>query len=57
MTQQPNAPKPGDTSAVFDPDALVSEIDRLLASDAGGNEEAALLEQAHQMINDALEGR
>jgi hypothetical protein len=38
-------------------DALVSEVDRLLASDADGNDEAALLEQAHRMINNALEGR
>lgn len=44
-------------TASFDPEELASGVDELLASDAEGTEEAALLEQAHRLINDALEGR
>ncbi|HIW90272.1 MAG TPA: hypothetical protein H9870_01180 [Candidatus Corynebacterium avicola] len=49
-----NANNAGNGTNVED---LVAEVDRLLASDAEGNDEAALLEQAHRLINDALEGR
>ena len=49
------SPTPG--TGVFDADTLVTEVDALLASDAEGTEEAGLLEQAHRLINDALEGR
>ena len=50
-----SAPTPG--GGQFDPETLVSEVDALLASDAAGQEEAVLLEQAHRAIADALEGR
>lgn len=40
----------------FDADALVSEVDALLSSDAEGAEEAELLERAHRVIADALDG-
>lgn len=49
------APRPGD-GVPSDPDGLVAQVDALLATDAGGAEEAALLEQAHRLIADALEG-
>ncbi|MGV0869621.1 hypothetical protein [Corynebacterium kalidii] len=49
------AATPGD--GAFDADALVARVDALLASDATGPEEAELLEQAHHLINDAMEGR
>ncbi len=56
---------PGDLAAqaaapgegTFDADTLVARVDELLASDAEGSEEADLLEQAHRLINDAMEGR
>ncbi|MDN5683089.1 hypothetical protein [Corynebacterium glyciniphilum] len=43
--------------AAFDPEALVTRVDALLSSDAEGNDEAELLEKAHRLINDAMEGR
>jgi hypothetical protein len=49
------AATPGE--GTFDADALVARVDALLASDAEGAEEAELLEQAHHLINDAMEGR
>lgn len=49
-----STPVPGAPTNV---DELVAEVDRLLSSDAEGNDEAVLLEQAHRLINDALEGR
>jgi hypothetical protein len=32
-------------------------VDALLSSDVEGNDEAELLEKAHRLINDAMEGR
>lgn len=53
-----SGPTPGSVAGpAFDADALVSGVDALLSSDAEGAEEAALLEQAHRLINDAMEGR
>ncbi|WP_297007888.1 hypothetical protein [uncultured Corynebacterium sp.] len=49
-----SAPVPGPDR--FDPDALVREVDALLASDAEGAEEAEVLERAHRVIADALDG-
>ncbi len=43
--------------AAFDPEALVARVDALLSSDVEGNDEAELLEKAHRLINDAMEGR
>lgn len=49
---------PGDSGhSAFDPDALVARVDALLSSDVEGNDEAELLEKAHRLINDAMEGR
>ncbi|AHW64287.1 hypothetical protein [Corynebacterium glyciniphilum] len=43
--------------AVFDADSLIAQVDALLSSDTEGNDEAELLERAHRLINDAMEGR
>lgn len=50
-----SAPLPGPDR--FDADALVAEVDALLSSEAEGAEEAELLERAHRVIADALDGR
>lgn len=50
-------PRPGDAGASFDVSEFTARIDALLASDVEGEEEARLLEDAHRIINDALEGR
>jgi hypothetical protein len=50
-------PRPGTPGGSFDAAAFTARIDALLASDATGDEEARLLEDAHRIINDALEGR
>ncbi|WP_312801860.1 hypothetical protein [Corynebacterium variabile] len=50
-----SAPMPG--SDRFDADALVAEVDALLSSEAEGVEEADLLERAHRVIADALDGQ
>ncbi|AWT26302.1 MULTISPECIES: hypothetical protein [Corynebacterium] len=48
-------PLPGEGQ--FDAEALTAEVDALLASDATGAQEAELLEKAHRIIADALEGQ
>ena len=50
-------PGPGPSGREFDAAALTEQIDGLLSSDATGEDEARLLEEAHRIINDALEGR
>lgn len=50
-----SGPTPG--GGTVDAAPLVAEVDALLASDAVGAEEAELLENAHRIIADALEGR
>lgn len=56
-----NAPTPGDgpsgTFGTADAESLVAAVDALLSSDAVGTAEAELLENAHRVIADALEGR
>ncbi|MEJ6548564.1 hypothetical protein PQI66_03280 [Corynebacterium sp. USCH3] len=50
--------RPGEQGAgAFDAESLVAQVDALLASDADGVDEAALLEDAHHLINTAMEGR
>lgn len=53
------AMKPGDHpgAPAFDAGVLVAGVDELLAADAEGVEEAAMLEEAHRLITDAMEGR
>ncbi|WP_221622766.1 hypothetical protein, partial [Corynebacterium bovis] len=53
----PTGPVPGPTTGPVDTGALRERIDALLASDCTGQEEAELLEEAHRLVNDALEGR
>lgn len=48
-------PVPGPDT--FDAESLTADLDSLLATVADGQEEAELLEQAHRLITDALEGR
>lgn len=54
------APVPGRggpvPSADFDAARLVAEVDALLSSPVDGADEVALLEEAHRLISDALEG-
>lgn len=54
MTGPLPGPPPGPDR--FNADGLVAEVDALLSSDVEGAEEAELLERAHRLIADALDG-
>lgn len=50
-----STPVPGE--GTFDTDRLVAAVDDLLSTDAEGTDEAELLENAHRMVADALDGK
>ena len=56
MTQvtHPSAPHPSPQSPETTARQLAEQVDELLARDVTGAEEAAILEQAQELVNDAL---
>ena len=50
----PSAPHPSAQSPEITARRLAEQVDELLARDVTGAEEAAILEQAQELVNDAL---
>lgn len=50
----PSAPHPSSQSPETTARRLAEQVDELLARDVTGAEEAAILEQAQELVNDAL---